>query len=156
MATVKTYDDSNWMAQAKGAHVCSSMSNVICWSHVWGFGTASTAYVSTGSDLLKARVRLSPSSHDVEYAYQDPHPYSHWAKFGMRATTVTADAGTIQACDAGVPRTVATCSVDSPGAMSGSFPVIIDGVCYWVEVGAAGGVPRNVLEVLANAGIMYS
>ena len=104
------------------------------------------ASVGTGgywtSNLTNALASQGPSNAYACHRLletQIPDSYQHRG-YGTVSTTITE----AQAQGVGIGRVV------------GSIPVIVNGVTYWCEVGAASTVPRCVGGALDAAGIAWS
>ena len=104
------------------------------------------ASVGTGgywtSNVTNAMVAQGPSNGYLCHRLletQIPDSYAHRG-YGTVSTTLT------KAQAAGV----------SIGQVEGSIPVIINGVTYWIESGAASTVPRCVGGVLTDIGVAWS
>lgn len=104
------------------------------------------ASVGTGgywiSNVTNAQVSQGPGNGYGTHRLletQVPDSYQHRG-YGTVSTTITQ----AQAQGVGIGRVI------------GSIPVIVNGVTYWVEVGAASTVPRCVGGALDAAGIAWS
>ena len=167
MPTVIEYDAANWMGQdgqilgtnptsllgVTAGHCSTVMSNVIVWSPVLSFG--SPTHVLPGvSGSMGHMTKLTPTFIDpISGAIsapraRDPHPYWQWQAYGTAVNTLL---GIADANDRSIPKAKGT-----GGAYSGSIPVIVDGVCYWVEVGRASQMPAIVKQALTDAGFSFA
>ena len=162
MPTVTEYELCSWMGQGgqiKGtnptsllgvvaAHTSTVMSNVIVWSPVWSF--VSPTHVIAGYTGSMAHMsKVVPTLLDVTTGLltrgsRDPAPYWQMQAYGTAVATIR---GYTDPIDRGYVK-----GKGDGGAYSGSIPVIVDGNCYWVEVGAGSQVPAIVRQALLDAG----
>lgn len=162
MPTVKEYELVSWMGQGgqiKGtnptsllgvvaAHTSTVMSNVIVWSPVWSCVSPTHVYAGVSGSMAhmnKVATRIDQVTGSIlPDKARDPHPYWQMQAYGTAVATIR---GYTDPIDRGYVK-----GKGDGGAYSGSIPVIVDGNCYWVEVGAGSQVPAIVRQALLDAG----